>query len=421
MENAKLKSSKVYAWVLVIALGLMSAGTTGSYSVIAGSFVAPVCEEFGFDYSIFSYYFTATLIGLAAALPFVGKLIPKVVGKFWLPVVELILLAAGVGMAFYTEVWMFIAAGALIGVCFAFTTGVAMSDVIDQWFKKSDGLAIGLAWAVNSIYMLIMSPVITSVIEAAGWRTGYLVLAGVSAVLILPASILIIRYKPQDKGMLPYGYVEGETVAETEETTEDSARGVSYARAIKSPAFFFCIGFLCLVQLTCCMNQLFPTYAAEVGFSPMVGGFMVSAASLFDLFLNPIVGTTCDKFGSTKAILSWLAVSILSFVMLMMSSGNSTLSILAAGVNDVMYVIAGTALTVLVMDVFGSRDFGRIFALICSVGYIVGAFGMPVMMKVYELVGSFQGVFIFCIACNVIIGLFLLLAKKTGKSLSWDE
>ena len=51
MENAKLKSSKVYAWVLVIALGLMSAGTTGSYSVIAGSFVAPVCEEFGFDLS----------------------------------------------------------------------------------------------------------------------------------------------------------------------------------------------------------------------------------------------------------------------------------------------------------------------------------------------------------------------------------
>ena len=304
MENAKLKSSKVYAWVLVIALGLMSAGTTGSYSVIAGSFVAPVCEEFGFDYSIFSYYFTATLIGLAAALPFVGKLIPKVVGKVWLPVVELILLAAGAGMAFYTEVWMFIAAGALIGVCFAFTTGVAMSDVIDQWFKKSGGLAIGLAWAVNSIYMLIMSPVITSVIEAAGWRTGYLVLAGVSAVLILPASILIIRYKPQDKGMLPYGYVEGETVTETEETTEDSTRGVSYARAIKSPAFFFCIGFLCLVQLTCCMNQLFPTYASEVGFSPMVGGFMVSAASLFDLFLNPIVGTTCDRFGSTKAILA---------------------------------------------------------------------------------------------------------------------
>lgn len=419
MKTENMKPCGAYAWVLVLALGLMSAGTTGSYSIIAGSFVTPVCEELGFNYATFSLYFTATLIGLAAALPFVGKLIPKAVGKIWLPLIELVLLAAGAGMAFYTQVWMFIAAGAAIGVCFAFTTGVCMSDVIDQWFKKSAGLAIGIAWAVNSLYMLIMSPAITAIIESYGWRNGYLALAAISALLVLPASIFVIRYKPYDKGMLPYGYVEGEA----EEVVEQSApvSGVSYARALKSPAFYLCIGFLCLVQLTCCMNQLFPTYATEVGFDPMVGGFMVSAASLFDMFLNPIVGTTCDKFGSTKAILAWLCVSILSFVMLIMSSENATLSILAAGVNDVMYVIAGTALTVLTMDIFGSRDFGRIFAMICSVGYVVGAFGMPVMMSVYDIAGSFQGVFLFCIACNVAIALFLVLAKKTGKKLSWDE
>lgn len=418
MEATALKSSKVYPWVLVLALGLMSAGTTGSYSIITGSFVTPVCEEYGFDYAAFSFYFTATLIGIAAALPFVGKLIPKVVGKIWLPLIELVLLAAGAGMAFYTEVWMFIAAGLLIGACFGFTTGVCMSDVIDQWFKKSAGLAIGIAWAVNSLYMLIMSPAITAVIDTYGWRIGYLVLAGVSAILVLPATIFIIRYKPADKGLLPYGYEE---VPQEVAASEEVVAGVPFARAVKSPAFVFCVLFLCLVQLTCCMNQLFPTYAAEVGFSPIVGGFMVSAASLFDMFLNPIVGTTCDKFGSTKAILSWLAVSILSFVMLMAASHSAGLSIFAAGVNDVMYVIAGTALTVLAMEVFGSRDFGRIFAMICSIGYIVGAFGMPVMMKVYELAGSFQGVFIFCIVCNIAIGAFLLLAKKFGKTLSWDE
>ena len=100
MEATALKSSKVYPWVLVLALGLMSAGTTGSYSIITGSFVTPVCEEYGFDYAAFSFYFTATLIGIAAALPFVGKLIPKVVGKIWLPLIELVLLAAGAGMAF---------------------------------------------------------------------------------------------------------------------------------------------------------------------------------------------------------------------------------------------------------------------------------------------------------------------------------
>ena len=44
-----LRESGAFAWVVVIALGLMSAGTTGTYSIIAGSFVAPVCEDLGFD------------------------------------------------------------------------------------------------------------------------------------------------------------------------------------------------------------------------------------------------------------------------------------------------------------------------------------------------------------------------------------
>lgn len=48
-----LRESGAFAWVVVIALGLMSAGTTGTYSIIAGSFVAPVCEDLGFDYTSF--------------------------------------------------------------------------------------------------------------------------------------------------------------------------------------------------------------------------------------------------------------------------------------------------------------------------------------------------------------------------------
>ena len=59
------------------------------------------------------------------------------------------------------QVWMFTVSAAVIGICFSFTTGVCMSDVIDQWFSKSSGLAIGLAWGVNSLCTLLLSPVIT--------------------------------------------------------------------------------------------------------------------------------------------------------------------------------------------------------------------------------------------------------------------
>ena len=56
-EKDRPRESGAFAWIVVIALGLMSAGTTGTYSIIAGSFIAPVCEDLGFDYTSFSFLF----------------------------------------------------------------------------------------------------------------------------------------------------------------------------------------------------------------------------------------------------------------------------------------------------------------------------------------------------------------------------
>lgn len=422
MEHAHdLKSSGKFAWVLVLGLGLMSAGTTGSYSVVAGCFMTPVCDDLGIDYNMFSYYFTATLVGIAVAMMFVGKILPKVVGRWTHVAVAVVLLAAGAAMAFYSNVWLFLLSGLVIGFGMSFTTGLCMSAVIGQWFRKKAGLAIGLAWAVNSVYMVVMSPVITAVIESVGWRNGYLVLAAVSAVLVIPSIMFIIRFKPSDKGMLPYGYGEESDAAEEGGAEVAATRGVPFRMAVKSPAFIACVLFLCFVQITVCMNQLFPTYAVEVGLGAMTGSIMVSSASLFDIFLNPAVGSACDKLGSFKALVLWTVVSIVSFVMLICSAGVPWLAIVGAGVNDVMYVVAGSGLTCLLMSVFGSRDYGRIFGIVCGVAYIAGAFGMPIMTAVYSATGTFNAVFGLCIAMNVAIIALLFVIKATSKKLQWVE
>lgn len=280
MDTKTLKPCGGYAWILVVALGLMSAGTTGSYSVVAGSFMTPVCEDLGIDFTAFSYYFTGTLLGLALTLPFAGKVMGKVVGQWRLPAIAAVLLAAGALMSVYTEAWQFWVSALVIGAGMAFTTGVAMSAVIDQWFVKKAGLAIGLAWAVNSVYMLVMSPVMISVIEAVGWRAGYLILAAVSAVLVLPGMLLVIRYKPADRGMLPYGY--DPSAAKEEPVAAVAESGVPFKVAVKSPAFIACVLFLCLVQLTVCMNQLFPPLRPRLGSTPS------SAATWCRRHLSPI-------------------------------------------------------------------------------------------------------------------------------------
>ena len=128
------------------------------------------------------------------------------------------------------------------------------------------------------------------------------------------------------------------------------------------------------------------------------------------------MGKTCDKLGAIKATVAWTGVSILSFLLLIIGGSNETVSIIAAGVNDVMFAIVGTAMPMLLLSLFGSRDFGRIYSIVCSAGYVVGAFGMPVMMKVYGMAGSFQGVFIFCIACDLMIAAFAIVSGFLNKA-----
>lgn len=138
-------------------------------------------------------------------------------------------------------------------------------------------------------------------IEMLGWRMSYVVLAIIAAVMALPFTIFVIRYRPEDKGMLPYGYdpnaveEEGGAVAET---------GVPYKLALRSVPFVMAVLVVMMSMTISNMNVVFPTYAEVVGLGAIVGGFMVTAASLADIALNPILGTTADKFGPTKSFIA---------------------------------------------------------------------------------------------------------------------
>lgn len=418
-NNAKPKKSN-FAWVVMAGLGLMGAGSSGSYTVLVGSFLTPISKDLNINISTLSYYFTVLILALALTLPFVGKILPKVNLPVTLTAIAAVEVVLGGLMSQFTEAWMFLAGAAVIGVCMAFTSVVPMSIIMDNWFKKKTNFAIGICWSFTSVYLAIMSPVLSQTIESYGWRNSFIILAVVSAILIIPSTLFIIRYQPSDKGMLAYGEEEvnedkqEETVSVTE-IEADPRDNLTFKQTLMSPAFFIVVATLCVVQLTVVMNQLFPTYAETNGFGPTVGGLMVSSAMIFDMFLNPIVGATCDRFGAIKALLGWVAISIISFGILILSTnlGLPLLAIFGAGINDVMYVVCGTGITALAIHVFGSKQFGSAFSYVMAFGYIVGSFGMPLMTSIYTQYNSFIAVFVFCIILNVVVAILVLLAAKS--------
>lgn len=407
-----------YAWLVMIGYGMLMCGTIGSFTLLGSLFYYPVSESIGCDLSSLTLYVTVQMIFMAIGMPIVGNLLSKVRLPVILTVATVAEVAGVFSMAFFNEVWMWYAVSPIIGLGLAATSTVTITPTLGNWFHKRTGFAIGLVWSIQSIYCAIASPIFSGIIESMGWRVSYMILAAVGAVLSLPFTLFVIRYRPEDKGLRPYGY-DPSAESEAVEPSGAVASGVPLRVAVRSLPFFLCIGVVMLCQLTSCMNTVFPTYAEVVGLGAVVGGLMVTAASVFDIFLNPAVGATSDRFGATKSMVIWTGVTMVSFVILCFASSSPLLAYVGAGINDAMYVVCGVGYATFALSLFGMRDFEKIFSRITMVGYLVASLGVPLMMFIYEATGVFENVFLFCLAVDALVILLVLWGSKAGKKLPW--
>lgn len=373
-EVAK-KSGSGYAWLVMVGFGMVMCATIGAITVMGGLFYYPVCEELGFDLSSFTLYVTLSMVFMALGMPICGKIMAsgKIKLSVLMTVAVLLELVPFACMSMFTEMWMWFVAAVPIGFGLSATSTVTAAPTLGNWFHKKTGFAIGMIFTIQSIFVAVASPIFSNMIEMLGWRMSYVVLAIIAAVMALPFTIFVIRYRPEDKGMLPYGYdpnaveEEGGAVAET---------GVPYKLALRSVPFVMAVLVVMMSMTISNMNVVFPTYAEVVGLGAIVGGFMVTAASLADIALNPILGTTADKFGPTKSFIGWTVVTMVSFVILYFSVNSPILAIVGAGINDVMYALCGVGLATFTMAWFGKKDYERIFSTVMMFGYLVASLGV---------------------------------------------
>ena len=91
-----------------------------------------------------------------------------------------------------------------------------MSYLLANWFYDKRGTMTGIAFTGSSLITSALSPVVTRLIAAYGWRTTYRILA-VTIVIVVLISVLLIRTKPEDIGQRPLG-TENKSEAEIKPT-----------------------------------------------------------------------------------------------------------------------------------------------------------------------------------------------------------
>ena len=82
------------------------------------------------------------------------------------------------------------------------TTQIAGPVLIDSWFKKHNGLAVGIMMAAVGLFGTVLQPLTGGLIAGSGWRQAYFVVGGAVLLAGIPAVLLTIRGAPRDKGFV---------------------------------------------------------------------------------------------------------------------------------------------------------------------------------------------------------------------------
>ena len=216
----------------------MQAGGLGAVLDAAGVFFVPVCEDLGFTRSEISLYLTFYFIATVFAMPVVGKWITKFNVNRLLSVSFALVVAAVAAMGLYTQPWQWWVSGVVFGLAGSFIFVVPAPILIDNWFKKHKGLALGCAMSFSGIGGAVLSPVFTLLIETFGWREAYMLAAVVMAVLVLPWTLFVFKLHPEDIGWKPYGWTEEDERREKLRVAEHrDLPGVPVSKALKTVPF----------------------------------------------------------------------------------------------------------------------------------------------------------------------------------------
>lgn len=412
-----------YAWFIMASCSAFAFCVLGIVMSCAGIFFKPVCDALGISRAAISMYLTIFYLTMVVCLPIAGKLVPKHFKPMLIAGMAVFTLTFA-AMSQFTSLYHWYIAGVLLGISGSIVIYLPIPNLINNWFKKRVGFALGFSLAMSGVGGAIFNPLGAWIIENYGWRTGYLVLGLFAAIVTLTLAVFVVRQKPSDIGWKPYGAEEVAEVqaAQTQTAAVKELPGLTSGKALKTVTFYTAFIFTGMLIMTSSVQTHLPGYIATVGLSPVVGGVLLTFASIGIIFGKLSLGFLNDKIGLSGAVTTGCTIGILGLLAILL--GPTTLPLLYGG--GFLYGFGLTAMcTVLppliVRQFFGQRDFSSIYSNITSGATLLQALSVTLFGLIYDLTKSYAFSLILGLIFIVVAYFAYLITKATGKKLLADN
>ena len=272
---------------------LGSAAFRSSY----GLMLVPIEEDLGWTRAATSLAVSVNLLFYGLTAPFAAALMERV-GIRRVAAVALVLIATGTGLTvFMTQPWQLVLLwGVVAGLGVGSTALVFGALITNRWFARDRGLVMGLLGAAFATGQLIFLPLLSHVIDMHGWRAASLLICALT-LLLVPLVLGVVRDRPADVGLLPYGATEA--VPEDVPAQGAARRAVSVlVDAARTRPFWLLAGtfFVCGWTTNGIVSTHFVPTGHDHGMAATTAASMLAVVGIFDIIGTIGSGWLTDRF-----------------------------------------------------------------------------------------------------------------------------
>ena len=417
------KKKMHYAWVVLICCCAMTA-STGILLQTGGQWFPPLTGAPGYDgglnLSVTEIYLYLIICSfcMAPTAPFVGRFLPKVNARLLLSGAAILCILAVAAMSFYSAGWQWWISGAILGIAGSFIFVIPSPIILGNWFVKKQGFAIGLAMSFSGISAAIFNPVAQILIANLGWRLSYVVVAAIAAIIVLPCTLILVRFKPEDKGLKAYG-AEEVNEADAAAATEATEGGVALKVATKSVPFIILFLVCGLMSVATGYTTVLPQYVTtpEVNM-PVIAG-LIATMCMGGSFVGMLgLGAISGKLGGMKTgVLGSILVLIGLLGLLLLNQ--IMVVVLAAGLlYGISLSLVQVVTPIVAREAFGGKNFAQIYSNLMIAVTLIGAIGALVNSIIIDTPGlGFSAAFLIGIVAMVLIILGIIVSVPMAKRL----
>ena len=294
-----------YAWI-VAGVTFLTLLVAAGLRATPGVLIVPLETEFGWSRATISF-----AIGLNIFLyGLIGPFAAAVMDRFGLRrtmLAALVCIASGVALTpLMTRPWQLIVLwGVVVGTGSGATALVLGATVVARWFAARRGLVIGVLTASTATGQLIFLPALASLVENYGWRAVSLTVAGV-ALALLPLVALLMRDRPQDIGLAPYGATANRQPVPTARGNPMATALFALRDGLRSRDFWLLAGsfFICGASTNGLIGTHLIPACLDHGIPQVTSASLLAAMGVFDLVGTTLSGWLSDRW-SNRALLAW--------------------------------------------------------------------------------------------------------------------